>query len=256
MPRLTLVSHHLCPYVQRAAIALAEKQMPFERLYVDLADKPGWFRALSPLGKVPLLKVEEDGKETVVFESAVILEYLEEIGPNPLHPAGPLARARERAWVEFASSVLDRIAAFYNAQSQAALESEAAQLAAMFERVEGEAGDGPWFAGGRFGLVDAAFAPVFRYFGVFDRIADFGVLDGKPRMVAWRSRLAERASVRSAVAADYPERLLRFLLERGGALSALAVRTAGLNRTAPRARPAAAAPAPSPAVPAPHGGSA
>ncbi len=56
-PKLELVSHYLCPYVQRAAIALAEKGVPFTRAYVDLADKPAWFTAISPLGKVPLLKV-------------------------------------------------------------------------------------------------------------------------------------------------------------------------------------------------------
>ncbi len=55
--KLTLISHHLCPYVQRATIALREKDVPFERVNVDLADKPGWFVRLSPLGKVPLLQV-------------------------------------------------------------------------------------------------------------------------------------------------------------------------------------------------------
>lgn len=59
MPTLTLVSHHLCPYVQRAAIALAEKGVPFHRVNIDLADKPEWFKAISPFGKVPLLKVDE-----------------------------------------------------------------------------------------------------------------------------------------------------------------------------------------------------
>ena len=51
---LTLVSFDLCPYVQRAAIVLAEKGMPFTRRDVDLAAKPDWFKAISPLGKVPL----------------------------------------------------------------------------------------------------------------------------------------------------------------------------------------------------------
>ncbi len=55
---LTLVSHLLCPYVQRAAIALAEKNVPFERVVIDLADKPDWFIAISPLGKVPLLRLQ------------------------------------------------------------------------------------------------------------------------------------------------------------------------------------------------------
>ncbi|WP_231997046.1 glutathione S-transferase N-terminal domain-containing protein [Pseudomonas arsenicoxydans] len=54
--QLTLISHPLCPFVQRAAIVLLEKNVPFERVDVDLAAKPDWFLALSPMGKVPLLK--------------------------------------------------------------------------------------------------------------------------------------------------------------------------------------------------------
>lgn len=49
--KLTLVSHHLCPYVQRAAISLAEKGVAFERRYVDLAAKPDWFLSISPLAR-------------------------------------------------------------------------------------------------------------------------------------------------------------------------------------------------------------
>jgi len=62
---LTLVSHHLCPYVQRAAIAFSEKNVPFERIHVDLSNDPHRLRALSPLGKVPLLRVAQDGRDAV-----------------------------------------------------------------------------------------------------------------------------------------------------------------------------------------------
>ena len=55
--KLTLVSHKLCPYVQRAVIALTEKGVPFRRVDVDLANKPDWFKAVSPLGKTPVLLV-------------------------------------------------------------------------------------------------------------------------------------------------------------------------------------------------------
>ena len=51
MPELTLVSHHLCPFVQRPAIALAEKGVAFNRIDVDLANRPDWFLAMSPLGR-------------------------------------------------------------------------------------------------------------------------------------------------------------------------------------------------------------
>ena len=80
--KLTLVSHLLCPYVQRAAIVLAEKGIDFERINIDLANKPDWFLKISPLGKTPVLLV--NGKP--IFESAVICEYLEETTVNPLHP--------------------------------------------------------------------------------------------------------------------------------------------------------------------------
>ena len=54
---LLLVSHALCPYVQRAAIVLAEKGVAFERRDIDLSNKPAWFLALSPLGKTPVLSL-------------------------------------------------------------------------------------------------------------------------------------------------------------------------------------------------------
>jgi len=105
MTSLTLVSHHLCPYVQRAAITLTETGVPFERIYVDLSNKPDWFVALSPLGKVPLLRVGADEREAVLFESNVICEYIEETQPGPkLHPGDPLERALHRGWMEFGSA--------------------------------------------------------------------------------------------------------------------------------------------------------
>lgn len=214
---LTLVSHPLCPYVQRAVISLTEKGVPFERIDVDLARKPEWFLALSPLGKTPVLRV--DGH--AIFESAVILEYLEETQPHPLHPPDPLARAGHRAWIEVGSAVLTDIAAFYAAADATAFAARAAALAARFGRLEGRLAAGPYFDGERFSLVDAAFGPVFRYFDAFEQIADFGILTDKPKAALWRSSLAARSSIRSAVSGDYDRRLLAFLAARRSHLSGL-----------------------------------
>lgn len=210
---LILISHHLCPYVQRAAIALAEKDIPFERRYVDLSARPDWFLAISPLGKVPLLIVkQDDGADAVLFESAVICEYLEDTQPGaPLHPADPLARARHRGWIEFGSSILSDLWGFETARDAAAYEAKRQALMDKFGRVEAELGNGPFFAGAAFSLVDAVFAPIFRYFDVFDTIAPTGVFDALPRVTAWRNTLAARQSVREAVTDDYADRLKVFL---------------------------------------------
>lgn len=213
---LTLISHPLCPYVQRAAISLAEKAVPFDRVQVDLADKPAWFLDLSPLGKTPVLRVDD----RAIFESAVILEYLEETRPHPLHPTDPLRRAEHRAWIEFGSAVLNDIAGLYSAKDPAAFAAKAEALAAKFARLEADLGPGQWFDGD-FSLVDAVFGPVFRYFDVFDRIGDFEVLAHKPKVAAWRKALAARPSIRRAVGADYEIRLERFLAQRNSHLSTL-----------------------------------
>jgi glutathione S-transferase len=224
--KLILVSHPLCPYVQRAAISLTEKGVPFERVDIDLADKPEWFKAISPLGKVPLLRVRRSGEETKIFESAVILEFLEETQASPLHPADPYIRARHRAWIEFSSATLNAIGRFYSAPTEAGFLAESGALSAMFDRLEAELADGtdrngPWFAGHRFSLVDAVYGPVFRYLDAFDRIGDFGILDGKPLVQAWRKALSKRPSIRDAVASDYPQRLHAFLQTKGSFLSSL-----------------------------------
>lgn len=209
---LTLVSHALCPYVQRAAIVLKEKGVGFERVDVDLAAKPDWFLRLSPLGKTPVLVADGEA----LFESAVICEYLDETRPPRLHPPEPLARARERAWVEFGSAVLSGIAVLYSAADDAALARAYAALRQRFEQLEAVLGDGPWFGGARFGLVDAVFGPVFRYFEV---IPPEGLFDGLARVGTWRTTLAGRPSVRDAVTPGYAGRLRAFLLARGTALS-------------------------------------
>lgn len=211
---LTLVSFDLCPYVQRAAIVLREKGVPYDRIDVDLANKPEWFKAISPLGKVPLLKVHDE----VLFESAVIAEYIEETHGPALHPADPLIKARHRAWIEFASSILADIWTVETTHDHAQFGAKIATLKDKFARVEAELDTRPFFAGERFSLVDAAFAPVFRYFDVFDRIRDLGVFDRLPKIQSWRAALAARESVAGAVVPDYPERLMRFLRKHDGVI--------------------------------------
>src|SRR3954468_11751487 len=149
--KLKLISHKLCPYVQRAVIALTEKGVAFERIDIELANKPDWFLAISPLGKTPVLQVGDKA----IFESAVILEYLEETQPKPLHPANPLARAEHRGWIEFGSAVLNDIAGFYAVPDEATFAAKTAQLEARFARLETRVAAAPWFDGAEFSLVDA-----------------------------------------------------------------------------------------------------
>ena len=120
-------------------------------------------------------------------------------------------RAQHRAWMEFGSSILADIWTVETTPDRAVFESKAALLRGKFGRLESGTGDGPYFAGERFTLVDAVFAPAFRYFDVFDRFVDLGAFEGLPKVQAWRQALAVRPSVQGAVVADYEARLETFL---------------------------------------------
>src|SRR5437868_1497040 len=223
---LRLVSHKLCPYVQRAVIVAKEKDIPFHRIDIDLANKPEWFFALSPTGKVPLLEVTaDDGTATVLFESAVIAEYFDEIAGRPLLPKDPLERARHRAWVEFASAALADIGKLYSAVDATSFDVAADALEARLQLLEKELA-GPWFAGERFGLVDAAFGPVFRYLDVFDWRLGRETVVRPAKVRAWSQALARRDSVRDAVAGDYAERLIDFVVGKNSYLGGLLERHA------------------------------
>jgi glutathione S-transferase len=218
------VSHDLCRYVQRAAIALAEKGVAFDRVMIDLAAKPGWFMDISPLGKVPLLRVgKPDGGEAVLFESNVICEYIEETQGGPkLHPHDPLKRAEHRAWMEFGSAILADVWGLETTKDAAVFDAKRQAIGAKFARVEERIGEGPWFSGEAFSLVDAVFAPIFRYFDLFDALADLQLWDRTPKVAAWRARLAKRPSVVGAVGQDYPDLLRGFLVRHDAHLLKLA----------------------------------
>jgi len=158
-----------------------------------------------------------------LFESAAICEYIEETQPGPrLHPEDPLGRAQHRAWMEFGSAILADLWGLETTQDPAIFEAKRQAVAAKFARVEAALGEGPYFTGARFSLVDAVFGPIFRYFDVFDGIADTGVFADAPKVRAWRAALAERPSVRQAVEPEYPERLRAFLARHDAYLLKLA----------------------------------
>jgi glutathione S-transferase len=166
---------------------------------------------------VPLLRVGND----VLFESAAIVEYLEETTPHPLHPPDPIKRAKHRAWMEFGSSILAGIWVLETTPDRTAFAAKRDVLMGKFKQIEDALTSGPYFAGAQFSLVDAVFAPVFRYFDTFERFVDLGIFEAVPKLAAWRAALAKRPSVIGAVVPNYSARLEAFLRKRNGWIAGL-----------------------------------
>lgn len=217
--KITLISHTLCPFVQRAVIALKELGIGYQRIDINLNDKPDWFNALSPLGKVPVMVVDND---TVLFESAVIAEYVNDIGDGELLNSSPIDKARERAWIEFASASINDIGQLYSASSKDQFEKVTQTLNKKWALLENNLDMTTFFNGGAFSLVDAAFAPLFRYFDVLEQFSEFKFLNRYPRVIHWRKNLAQRTSVIDAVGQDYAQLLTIFVAARDSYLGQLA----------------------------------
>jgi glutathione S-transferase len=212
---LQLISLELCPYVDRSRIVLLEKGLPHEVTFVDLAAKPDWFLAVSPMGRVPVLRV--DG--TPVFESMIINELLDELQPEPrLLPADPVARAAARGWVVFANDAVFPVGHAAAVALAGGLEGDAlarplGELRAALQKLEVEVArrGSPFFAGSAFSLVDAAYAPFFRRWRTVEawERSEARLLAGLPVVSAWAEALLARPSVRAAEPSDFAARYRR-----------------------------------------------
>jgi glutathione S-transferase len=224
---LKLVSFDICPYVERSRIVLLEKGVPHDVEYIDLANKPAWFLAVSPMGRVPVLLV--DGRP--VFESSIINELIEELHPRPaLFPAEPLARAEARSWIAFANDAV--MPASYRAMlaiaggaSGDALARPVAELRDALGKLEAQvARGGPFFLGRDFTLVDAAYAPFFRRWRIAEGwgAAEASLLASFPRVSAWADALLARPSVVAAEPEDLGPKSRKLYAERAAKAPATA----------------------------------
>ena len=213
-----LISHVLCPYVQRSIITLKEKNIPFTRTDIDLANKPAWFKQKSPMGKVPILIVDDN---RALFESSVICEYLDEVTADSLHPRDSFEKANHRALIELGSAILNNIASLYNAKEKARFQNIHTEIQGKFQFLEKELSGIPFFSGDKFHLIDAVYGPIFRYFEVFDSFTELNTFAHLPKCQLWRKKLSQRKSVKQAVSEDYPALLVQFLINRDSYISQL-----------------------------------
>ena len=208
-----LCSFKTCPWVQRAAIVLRAKNVPYEITYIDRNKRPDWFLAVSPHSKVPVLLI--DDKEAL-FESNAIAEYLDETVPPQLHPADPLARARNRAWTDYVPTLASTVSNTMYSDSESEFAQRAVKIEGPFGKLEDalakRGNSGPYFNGEKLSLVDAAYAPFLQRYTFMNRLRPLGIIEKFPRLAAWNEALlaspAVKASTVSNIEAVWQENLI------------------------------------------------
>ena len=190
------------PNCQRVKIVLAEKNLPYDIAPIDLRaheQKTPEYLKLNPYGKVPVLTDDA----TVLYESLIINEYLDEKYSNPpLMPKDPAKRAKARILVDYGMAHFDapyqrlRMELMNDAkeQNQQVIATAKAELKKLLQRLEDEIGEQQYLLGD-FSLVDADLLPRFT------RLEGFGVLPDPslPRLGNYLERVKARPSVRAVL---------------------------------------------------------
>jgi glutathione S-transferase len=188
------------PNCQRVRVVLAEKNLPYETVPVDLrahAQKTPEFLKLNPNGKVPVIT---DGN-TVLYESCIINEYLDEKYPTPpLMPQDPAKKAKARILTDYGLNHLEgpyqklrmEMMKHENEQNKDGIAVAQAELRKLLQRLDNEIGDQSYLVGD-FSLVDAALIPRFI------RLEGFGVLPDKslPRLGSYVERMKQRSAIKA-----------------------------------------------------------
>ncbi len=199
--KLELISFKLCPFVQRAVIVLKHKNIDFDVTYIDLNDKPDWFNEISPLGQVPVLKV---GDNDVLFESAVIQEYVDEITPPSLQPADPLIKAKNRAWINFGADIIFAMQGLVTAKDESASKEKMAVITHKLAQLEAQHSGAEYFNGGEFNMIDAAYAPLLMRLSFVKALTGTDLLAGCPKLAKWSATLLAMPAVQDSVVENLP----------------------------------------------------
>lgn len=230
MANYRLISFKACPWVQRAAIVLREKQVEFEFVHIESGNRPDWFRPISPHGKVPVLLIDET---TALFESNAISEYLDETIAPRLHPEDPVQRATNRAWTDYIPSFSSALGAVYGAKSEAELATAREGVAKAFARLEealtkqgANNPGGPFFNGAAYALVDAGYAPFLQRWLIVADLAGDTLIGDYPRLQQWAQALVARPTTHSFPPEEFRALYLEGLKRRGGIIAEQALSAA------------------------------
>jgi glutathione S-transferase len=196
---MLLYEHPLSSYAQKVKIALREKGLAFDvetPQAIGSGGSAGTFAAASLRLEVPAL-IDGDAH---IFDSTIILEYLEDKHPSPtLLPRDPVARAEARMIEDVCDTLyeainwgLGEIGWFKRAEGKLADDMKAkaaSQTKQLLDWLEGKLAGKTWF-GGDFGWADLSVAPYL------NRSVHYGIgpAEGSP-LKAWHRRLCERPSV-------------------------------------------------------------
>ena len=208
--KIKLITSKFSPYGNRVEMALIEKNIPYEKKYIELSNKPDYFVKDAPLGKVPLLYVDDKP----LFESMAICEFLEENFPqNSLHPKDAYSKNWHRAWMEFSNGLMASLFGIIFAQDQENFDIKKAEMVSKLTILDKHLKFNPYFDGEKFCLLDIFMASVFKPLTFIDNKFTLEIFDLHKNVATYVESVVTRGSLSKSLPSDY-EDLFKSFLER------------------------------------------
>lgn len=206
---MKVVSSKICPFVQRVTALLEAKGIEYDIEFIDLRKKPQWFLEISPHGQVPVLMTDSG---EALFESDAIVEYLEEAYPA-LQPGISLeTKAKNRAWSYLATKSYLVQCRAQRSPDEDALEERGRKLGEVFDKMEGQLGETPYFGGHSVGMVDIAWLTLLHRAYVIERKARYDFIGNRPKLKKWQQQLLGTGLAEKSVPPDFEEAFSAFYL--------------------------------------------
>lgn len=196
MCELHFYSNDVCPFAYRVRLALAEKAIDHAMHTLDLLAIPDWYHAISPTGKLPLLKRGDE----IIWESTVINEFLEEAYPKrPLLPKALVARAHARIWIEYCNTAFQPnycgLVFELDKGKHAAIRRLLHESLKTVDEELAKTDPGPYWLGEHISLVDLTYYPFFEHAPVLSHYRGFDISDDYKYIHRWLAAMRERPSV-------------------------------------------------------------
>lgn len=202
---MKLIGSYTSPYVRKVRVVLAEKKFEYE----FVIDSP-WLEDssvphLNPLGKIPVLLLDD---ETQLFDSRVIVEYIDAVTPNnKLFPAPNRERIEVKRWEALADGICDAAATAFleakrpkNEQSAAWIARQREKIVRGLEFMADHLGEKPFCTGTHFSMADIAVGSALGYLAF--RFGDINWPESYPNLGKLYAKLMLRPSFADSIPHD------------------------------------------------------
>lgn len=215
MSNLKLLTSAFSPYGQRVETLLLEKNISYSKEFIDLSNKPSWFVETSPLGKIPVLLVDD----RPLFESLAILEYLEATyTENILHPKNQFVLAWHRGWMEFSNTLLSLTFGLVfadNAQTIIDKQQELKNKLALFAK---QLKYQPYFNGDFFSILDIAMASAMQSLLFLSEKFNLNLFENLDNLLQYANNVVSRPSFVKSLPENYVQIFENFLQRKNSFL--------------------------------------